>query len=77
MECGRCDGHGRVGDRIHEFARGVHHVPSEAELSRFVYWDGLAGGVNHMWIGPLLGVTVGGIAAVVGKHLRRSDERAQ
>jgi hypothetical protein len=62
---------------IHEFARGAYRVPSEAELSRFLYWDGLAGGVNHLWIGPLLGVTVGGIAAVAGKHLRRSDERAQ
>ena len=62
---------------IHEFARSAHRVPSEAELSRFLYWDMLGGGLNHMWIGPLLGVTVGGIAAVGGKHLRRSDERAQ
>jgi hypothetical protein len=62
---------------IHEFVRGAHHVPSERELSEFIYWDGLGGGVNHMWIGPLLGITVGGIGAAVGKVLRRSDETAQ
>lgn len=52
---------------IREFALSVHRQPSEAELSRFSYTDGLAGGVNHLWIGPLLGITVGGIGAVLGK----------
>jgi hypothetical protein len=62
---------------IHEFARGAHHVPSEAELPRFIHADGLAGGVNHLWIGPLLGVTVGGVGAVMGKLQRRFEEMAQ
>ena len=49
---------------IREFAHSAHRVPSEAELSQFIIRDGLAGGVNHVWIGPLLGITVGGIGAV-------------
>lgn len=60
-----------------EFALGTHRVASEAELSRFIYRDGLAGGVNHIWLGPLLGITVGGIGAVLGKLLRRSDNVAK
>lgn len=62
---------------IREFAHSAHRVPSEAELSQFIIRDGLAGGVNHVWIGPLLGITVGGIGAVMGKLVRRSDEMAQ
>jgi hypothetical protein len=31
--------------------------------------DALAAGLNHMWIGPLLGVTLGGVAAVAGRWL--------
>jgi hypothetical protein len=38
-----------------------------AELSHFLYFDALAGGVNHLWIGPLLGVTVGALGAVAGR----------
>jgi hypothetical protein len=52
---------------IREFARTAHRPPSEAELSRFLYWDALGGVVNHLWIGPLLGLTVGGIGAILGK----------
>jgi hypothetical protein len=52
---------------IHEFARTAHRAPTEAELSRFLYWDTLGGALNHVWIGPLLGLTIGGIGAVVGK----------
>ncbi len=62
---------------VHEFARGAHRVPAEAELSSFIYTDGLAGGVNHLWIGPLLGITVGGLGAVMGKLVRRSDDVAR
>jgi hypothetical protein len=52
---------------IHEFAKTAHRVPTEAELSSFLFWDALGGGANHIWIGPLLGVTAGGIGAVFGK----------
>ncbi len=54
--------------------RVAHTMRLEAELSQLIYRDGFAGGVNHVWIGPLLGITVGGIGAVMGKLLRRSDE---
>lgn len=52
---------------IHEFARSAHRSPTKAELSEFLYSDGVAGMVAHLVIGPLLGVTVGGIGAIIGK----------
>jgi hypothetical protein len=52
---------------IHEFARTAHRAPTETELSNFIYRDALGGVLNHLWIGPLLGLTVGGIGAVFGK----------
>lgn len=55
---------------IHEFALSAHRPPSEAELSAFLYWDALGGSLNHIWIGPLLGVTIGGIGAIIGKLAR-------
>jgi hypothetical protein len=42
-------------------------------LSSFLYWDGLGGSLNHIWIGPLLGVTVGAAGAVVGKLARQAS----
>ena len=56
---------------IREFARSAHRLPTQAELSSFLYWDALGGFLNHIWIGPLLGVTIGGIGAVTGKLARR------
>jgi hypothetical protein len=61
---------------IHEFARTAHRAPTEAELSSFLYRDMLGGALNHLWIGPFLGLTVGGIGAVFGKLLLLSDGRA-
>jgi hypothetical protein len=58
---------------IREFARSAHHMPSEEELSSFIYTDGFAGGLNHVWLGPLLGIIVGGIGAVLGRAMRRSE----
>jgi hypothetical protein len=52
---------------IHEFARTAHRVPTEAELSNFLYRDALGGALNHLWIGPLLGLTVGAVGAIFGK----------
>jgi hypothetical protein len=57
----------------HEFARSAHRSPTEAELSRFLYWDALGGGLNHIWIGPMLGITVGGIGAIIGKLTRNGQ----
>lgn len=50
---------------IHEFARGMHRSPTKAELSGFLYSDGVLGCMAHLLIGPLLGVTVGGIGAAL------------
>jgi hypothetical protein len=58
---------------IHEFARSAHRSPTEDELSTFLYRDALGGGLNHIWIGPLLGVTVGGLGAIMGKSMRQVD----
>jgi hypothetical protein len=52
---------------IHEFARGAHRPPTEAELSKFLYSDMIAGMLAHIVIGPLLGITVGGAGALIGK----------
>jgi hypothetical protein len=54
---------------LQEFARSAHRAPTEAELFNFLFWDGLRGAVNHLWIGPILGATVGGIGAIVGMLL--------
>jgi hypothetical protein len=35
-----------------------------------MYSDALGAGVNHLWIGPLLGLTLGWVGAVVGNRLR-------
>ena len=55
----------------HEFARSALRPPSQAELSTFLYWDALGGGLNHLWIGPLLGLTVGGAGAFIGRLASR------
>jgi hypothetical protein len=51
---------------IHEFARTAHRAPTEAELSDFLYRDALGGALNHLLIGPLLGLTIGGIGGLFG-----------
>jgi hypothetical protein len=60
---------------IHEFARTAHRVPTEAELSNFLYWDALGGALNHLWIEPLLGLTVGAVGAIFGKWQRERARR--
>lgn len=62
---------------VQEFARTAHRAPTEIELSKFLYWDALGGAMNHIWIGPLLGLTVGGIGALVGKFAHGSDARTR
>ena len=54
---------------LREFARTSDRAPTAAELSGFLYWDALGGALNHLWIGPLLGLIAGGIGAIVGKLL--------
>jgi hypothetical protein len=52
---------------IHEFSLSAHHPPTQPELSDFLYSDMVTGMVAHLFIGPLLGVTVGGIGAIIGE----------
>jgi hypothetical protein len=61
---------------LREFARSAHRLPSTAELSRFLYTDALGGGLNHLWIGPFLGITVGAVGALFDKWQRQSELQA-
>lgn len=36
-----------------------------------MFWDAFGAGINHMWIEPLLGITLGGVGAAAGKWLRK------
>jgi hypothetical protein len=45
---------------VKEFAGNAHAM----------FRDALGAGVNHLWIGPLSGVTLGGIGSAFGKWLR-------
>jgi hypothetical protein len=58
---------------IHEFALSARRAPTQAELSHFLYWDALGGGLNMLWIGPLLGINVGGVGTLFGKAMHRSN----
>jgi hypothetical protein len=58
----------KVPSEVREFARTARRPPAEAELSSALLGDGLAGTVNHIWVGLLLGATAGGVGAVFGKH---------
>jgi hypothetical protein len=61
---------------VHEFARSAHRVPTETELSAFLFWDDLGAMVNHLWIGPLLGITVGGVGALCGKWQSLAEKKS-
>jgi hypothetical protein len=57
---------------IRAFIRAVHHAPTNTELSDFIWTDALGGCVMQLWIGPLLGLVIGGPGALVGKIVRNS-----
>jgi hypothetical protein len=40
---------------------------SSLGFARWLYLDALAGGLNHLWIGPMLGLVIGGAGAILGK----------
>jgi hypothetical protein len=52
-----------------EFARS-----GDKSLSHFLYLDALAGGLNHLWIGPALGIILGSIGATAGKQFWHSPD---
>ena len=45
---------------------------TNTELSDFIWTDALGGCVMQLWIGPLLGLVIGGTGALVGKIVRNS-----
>ena len=49
---------------IREFQRN-----SASDLSTSIVGESLAGGANHLWLGPLLGAGLGAIGGVVGAAL--------
>jgi hypothetical protein len=51
-----------------EFARS-----GDQSISRFLILDALGGGLNHLWIGPGLGLVLGSIGGVLGKNFWRSS----
>ena len=55
---------------IGAFLRAVHHKPTNTELSDFIWTDALGGCAIQLWIGPLLGLVIGGTAALVGRTVR-------
>jgi hypothetical protein len=44
-------------------------------LSHFLYLDALVGGLNHLWIGPALGIILGSAGAAAGKPFCRKPVR--
>jgi hypothetical protein len=51
---------------IHEFQRS-----SAPDLATAIAGDFMAAATNHLWIGPLLGFTLGGLGALVGAMARQ------
>jgi len=47
------------------------NVKEFAGSAQAMFWDAFGAGVNHMWIGPLIGVTIGGVGAAAGKWLHK------
>jgi hypothetical protein len=56
---------------IRAFIQAVHHEPTNTELSDFILTDALGGCAMQLWIGPLLGLVIGGTGALVGKIVRK------
>jgi hypothetical protein len=62
---------------VAEFARSGRSSPSNpAAFAQQLYSDAFIAGFNHMWIGPFLGVTLGGAGAAIGKLLHTSVSRS-
>jgi hypothetical protein len=61
------------------FRRALLAAPSSISefggSARRMYSESLVAGINHLWIGPFLGLTLGGVGAVVGNWLRTPSLR--
>jgi len=51
---------------LNEFARD-----GDASFTHFLFMDALGGGLNHLWIGPALGIVLGFPAAAAGSAFHR------
>ena len=56
---------------FHDALMAAPSTANPAEFARYLYRDAVIAGLNHMWIGALLGVTLGGVGAVLGKLIGR------
>ena len=45
------------------------------DFTTYLVSDSLAGATNHLWIGPFLGLVIGGIGSVIGKALANSASK--
>jgi len=61
------------------FLDALSHSPSDLaefatsgdqSFSHYFYLEALAGGLNHLWIGPLLGAVLGSFGAAAGRTFR-------
>ena len=60
---------------IDEFAGRVGRAPKQAELSHFLYWDALGGGMAMLENCLLRGLTVGMIGSILGRIVLRADRK--
>jgi hypothetical protein len=58
------------------FLNALSHSPSDLaefatsgdqSFSHYIFFEALAGGLNHLWIGPMLGVILGSLGAAAGR----------
>jgi hypothetical protein len=43
----------------------------DQSFSYYLFLEALAGGLNHLWIGPALGIVLGSLGAAAGRTLRQ------
>jgi hypothetical protein len=60
---------------VRDFVRHTGHLPSRAELTRFLWLDAAGGTLNMLWISPMLTILFGTAGAVFGKAMHRNDEK--
>jgi hypothetical protein len=60
---------------VRDFVRHTGHLPARIELWKFLYRDALGGALNMLWISPMLTILFGGAGGVLGRAMRRNDEK--
>lgn len=62
---------------IHEYELSSPAEPTQQQLSKFIYMDALGGALNMMWITPLAGLLLAGLAGVQGRSESMHPKRTQ